>query len=100
MYSILHFYQILEGMFGVKLMSFSECFFFTYNFKVIAVKHEYYELREIPPRLKRLQNLLEENQYSGPECEEDHEHQGSKVREKTLYPANTMNTKKSFWLQH
>jgi len=43
------------------------------------MKHEYYELRKIKPRLKRLRELLQENVYSGWECEGEEEHQGKKV---------------------
>ena len=40
---------------------------------------EYYEVREIRPKLKRLRELLEENMFSGMECENDEYHQGKKV---------------------
>ena len=43
------------------------------------MKHEYYELRKIKPRLKRLGELLQENVYSGWECEGEEVHQGKKV---------------------
>ncbi|KAI0219466.1 Sister chromatid cohesion protein DCC1 [Lamellibrachia satsuma] len=46
---------------------------------VCAMKHEYYELRKIKPRLKHLGELLQENVYSGWECEGEEVHQGKKV---------------------
>lgn len=42
--------------------------------------YNYYEPRLIKPRLKKLQNLLEENPYRGRECEGDEEDKGRKVR--------------------
>lgn len=42
--------------------------------------HKYFELRPCKPRLKKLKELLEENYYSGKECEEDEDHHGTKVR--------------------
>ena len=40
---------------------------------------EYYEVREIRPKLKRLKEMLGENMFSGNECEDDEYHQGKKV---------------------
>ena len=40
---------------------------------------EYYEVREIRPKLKRLKEMLEENMFSGNESENDDYHQGKKV---------------------
>jgi len=41
--------------------------------------HTFFELRPAKPRLLKLRTLLAVNQYSGPSCEEDEEHQGKKV---------------------
>lgn len=48
--------------------------------KVISVMNNYYELRPCKPRISKLKKLLEENMFSGRECEEDEQHQGQKVR--------------------
>ncbi|KAL8615987.1 hypothetical protein ACOMHN_014949 [Nucella lapillus] len=45
---------------------------------VFSVVHDYFELRPMKPRLKKLRQMLEENHYSGRECEEDEHHQGNK----------------------
>ena len=47
--------------------------------QVFSVVHDYFELRPIKPRLQMLRQMLNENQYSGEECEEDEEHKGKKV---------------------
>lgn len=44
--------------------------------------NNYYELRPCKPKVAKLKKLLEENMYSGKECEEDEQHQGHKVRVK------------------
>ncbi|XP_025111078.1 sister chromatid cohesion protein DCC1-like isoform X1 [Pomacea canaliculata] len=49
-----------------------------HHLQVSAVLHKYFELRIIKPRLQKLKHLLDENQYSGQECEEDPQHQGKK----------------------
>ena len=41
--------------------------------------YKYYELRPCKPKVKKLKELLEQNEFSGKECEEDDEHQGPKV---------------------
>ncbi|XP_056017772.1 sister chromatid cohesion protein DCC1-like [Ostrea edulis] len=46
--------------------------------KVISVMNNYYELRPCKPRVAKLKKLLEENMYSGKECEKDDQHQGHK----------------------
>ncbi|XP_064605372.1 sister chromatid cohesion protein DCC1-like isoform X2 [Liolophura sinensis] len=46
--------------------------------QVCSMLHSYYELRRCKPRLKKLKELLEENYYSGKECEEDEDHHGNK----------------------
>ncbi|XP_013396721.1 sister chromatid cohesion protein DCC1 isoform X2 [Lingula anatina] len=46
--------------------------------EVSAILYNYFELRPIKPRLKKMKELLEENVYSGPECEEDENHHGRK----------------------
>ncbi|XP_063402344.1 sister chromatid cohesion protein DCC1-like isoform X1 [Mytilus trossulus] len=46
--------------------------------QVTSTKYNYYELRHCKPKVKKLRLLLEENMYSGKECEEDEEHQGGK----------------------
>lgn len=46
--------------------------------QVTSTIHNYFELRHCKPKLKKLRMLLEENMYSGKECEEDEEHQGKK----------------------
>lgn len=46
--------------------------------KVISVMNNYYELRHCKPKVAKLKKLLEENMYSGKECEEDEQHQGHK----------------------
>ncbi|KAK7490469.1 hypothetical protein BaRGS_00018255 [Batillaria attramentaria] len=46
--------------------------------EVVSVLHDYFELRPVKPRLRTLRHLLEENLYSGHECEEDEQHQGKK----------------------
>nr|XP_022317947.1 sister chromatid cohesion protein DCC1-like isoform X1 [Crassostrea virginica] len=46
--------------------------------KVISVMNNYYELRPCKPRISKLKKLLEENMFSGRECEEDEQHQGHK----------------------
>ena len=43
------------------------------------MKQAYYELRIARPLLDRLHELLDENRYSGRECEDDELHQGAKV---------------------
>lgn len=43
--------------------------------------NNYYELRPCKPKVAKLKKLLEENMYSGKECEEDEQHQGHKVRD-------------------
>ncbi|XP_076462802.1 sister chromatid cohesion protein DCC1-like [Babylonia areolata] len=45
---------------------------------VFSVLHDYFELRPVKPRLKKLRQMLDENHYSGRECEEDEQHQGNK----------------------
>ena len=46
---------------------------------MFSVVHDYFELRPTKPRLKVLRQMLDENPYSGEECEEDEEHNGKKV---------------------
>ncbi|XP_078318948.1 sister chromatid cohesion protein DCC1-like isoform X2 [Crassostrea virginica] len=46
--------------------------------KVISVMNNYYELRPCKPRISKLKKLLEENMFSGRECEDDEQHQGHK----------------------
>ncbi|KAK7100068.1 sister chromatid cohesion protein DCC1-like [Littorina saxatilis] len=46
--------------------------------EVFSVVHEYYELRPVKPKLRVLRQMLNENQYSGRECEEDDQHTGKK----------------------
>ncbi|XP_005107055.1 sister chromatid cohesion protein DCC1 [Aplysia californica] len=46
--------------------------------KVGSVIYNYYELRPIKPRLKKLRKLLEENPYRGKECEGDELDTGKK----------------------
>ncbi|XP_062595817.1 sister chromatid cohesion protein DCC1-like [Saccostrea cucullata] len=46
--------------------------------KVTSVMNNYYELRPCKPKVSKLKKLLEENMYSGRECEQDEEHQGHK----------------------
>ncbi|XP_046353468.2 sister chromatid cohesion protein DCC1-like isoform X1 [Haliotis rufescens] len=46
--------------------------------EVISVLDKYFELRPCKPRLRKLKALLQENQYSGRECEEDEDHRGRK----------------------
>ncbi|XP_041359133.1 sister chromatid cohesion protein DCC1-like isoform X2 [Gigantopelta aegis] len=46
--------------------------------EVCSVLYKYYELRPCKPKVKKLKKLLEQNEFSGKECEEDEEHQGSK----------------------
>lgn len=46
--------------------------------QVTSTIHNYFELRHCKPKLRKLRMLLEENMYSGKECEEDEEHQGRK----------------------
>ena len=43
------------------------------------MKQAYYEIRPIRPKLDRLKHMLEENKYSGDECENDEHHKGCKV---------------------
>ncbi|XP_059178011.1 sister chromatid cohesion protein DCC1-like [Physella acuta] len=48
------------------------------NRQVTSVIHNYYELRPIKPRLKKLRRLLEQNPYRGRECEGDELDTGQK----------------------
>ena len=61
--------------------------------QVGSVIYNYYELRKIKPRLKKLYNLLAENPYRGKECEGDELDTGSKV----LIILSPPKKKTSFW---
>ncbi|GAB1603365.1 Hypothetical predicted protein [Argonauta hians] len=48
------------------------------HLKVVSSLKTYYEMKPCRARLEKLRHLLEENVYSGEECEEDETHQGNK----------------------
>lgn len=52
--------------------------------KVVSSLQTYYEMRPVRPKLEKLKLLLEKNQYSGQECEEDSEHLGPKFTTENL----------------